>query len=174
MAKRKESRTEKSRARRRGEVGKMMMVVGVAKVVGGEITILTVVEMVVIDMAATGVEAGTTIEVMAETGDMMDATMVVIVIIVTTTRADILTTEGGAAGVMTMEGEEMSRGEDVGADPENAGSVGGGTGRVLLGLGAEAMTERPNVGIVVVVAANRTGADRAAARGAKADRAVEV
>ena len=92
MAKRKESRTEKSRARRRGEVGKTMMVVGVAKVVGGEITTLTAVEMVVIDMAATGVEAGTTIEVMAETGDMMDATMVVIVIIVTTTRADILTT----------------------------------------------------------------------------------
>ena len=73
-----------------------------------------------------------------------------------------------------MEGEEMSRGEDAGADPENAGIEGGGTGRVLLGLGAEALTARPNVGIVVVVAANRTGADRAAARGAKADRAVEV
>ena len=172
---------EMSRAHRRGEVGEMMMVVGVAIMEGGEnttpvdaITTLTAVEMAVIDMAATGAEAGTTIEVMAETGDMMDATMVVIVIIVTTTRADILTTEGGAAGVMIMEGEEMSRGEDAGADPENAGIEGGGTGRVLLGLGAEAMTERPNVGIVVVVAASRTGADRAAAPEAKADRAVEV
>ena len=158
-----------------------MMVVGVAMMEGGEITTqvdaittLTAVEMVVIDMAATGVEAGTTIEVMAETGDMMGATMMVLVIIVTTTRADILTTEGGAAGVMIMEGEEMSRGEDVGADPENAGIEGGGTGHVLLGLGAEATTARRNVGIVVVGAASRTGADRAAARGAKADRGVEV
>ena len=159
----------------------MMRIVGVVIIVGGEITTQvdaittsTAVEMA-IDMAAMVAVVGTTIEAMAETGDMMDATMMNLVIIAaTTTQADILTTEGEAAGKMIMEDEEMSRGEDVGVDPENAGSEEGGTGRVLLGLGAEATTARPNVGIVLVGAASRLGADRAAARGAKADRAVEV
>ena len=159
---------EKSRARRRGEVREMMRIVGVVIMVGGEITTQvdaittsTAVEMA-IDMAAMVAVVGTTIEAMAETGDMMDATMMNLVIIAaTTTRADILTTEGEAAGKMIMEDEEMSRGEDVGVDPENAGSEEGGTGRVLLGLGAEATTARPNVGIVLVGAASRIGADRA-------------
>lgn len=159
---------EKSRARRRGEVREMMRIVGVVIIVGGEITTQvdaittsTAVEMA-IDMAAMVAVVGTTIEAMAETGDMMDATMMnLIIIAATTTRADILTTEGEAAGKMIMEDEEMSRGEDVGVDPENAGSEEGGTGRVLLGLGAEATTARPNVGIVLVGAASRIGADRA-------------
>ena len=146
----------------------MMRIVGVVIMVGGEITTQvdaittsTAVEMA-IDMAAMVAVVGTTIEAMAETGDMMDATMMNLVIIAaTTTRADILTTEGEAAGKMIMEDEEMSRGEDVGVDPENAGSEEGGTGRVLLGLGAEATTARPNVGIVLVGAASRIGADRA-------------
>ena len=169
---------ERGRPHHRGEVREVgMMVAGLVIMAGGEnttpvTTILTAVVMVVIDMVAMAAIVGTTIEV----GDMMGGTMLDRVIIVTTTRADILTTVDEAAGVMIMKGGEMSRGEDVEADLENAGREGGGATRDLLGPGAEATTVRPNAGIVTVGAASQAEADRAVAREAKAqaEAAVEV
>ena len=165
---------ERSRPHHRGEVREVgMMVAGLVIMAGGEnttpvTTISTAVVMVVIDMVAMAAVVGTTIEVTIETGDMMGGTMLDRVIIVTTTRADILTTVDEAAGVMIMKGGEMSRGEDVEADLENAGREGGGATRDLLGPGAEATTVRPNAGIVTVGAASQAEADRAVAREVKA------
>ena len=170
---------ERGRPHHRGEVREVgMMVAGLVIMAGGEnttpvTTILTAVVMV-IDMVVMAAVVGTTIEVTIEIGDMMGGTMLDRVIIVTTTRADILTTVDEAAGVMIMKGEEMSRGEDVEADLENAGREGGGAARDLLGPGAEATTVRPNAGIVTVGAASQAEADRAVAREAKAQAEVAV